>query len=39
MVENDDHTYECDYDAMKVVEERIRNGFKLFGKYYQNLWD
>ena len=21
------------------VEERIQNGFRLFGKYYQALWD
>ena len=32
-------TYECDYEGMKVVETRIRNGFRLFGKYYQALWD
>jgi hypothetical protein len=32
-------TYKCDYDAMKVVEARIQNGFRLFGKYYQALWD
>ena len=32
-------TYQCDYDGMKVVEERIQNGFRLFGKYYQALWD
>jgi hypothetical protein len=32
-------TYQCDYDAMKVVEARIQNGFRLFGKYYQGLWD
>lgn len=32
-------TYECDYEGMKVVEARIQNGFRLFGKYYQNLWD
>jgi hypothetical protein len=32
-------TYKCDYDGMKVVEERIQNGFRLFGKYYQALWD
>jgi hypothetical protein len=34
-----DHTYTCDYDGMRKVEERIQNGFRLFGKYYQNLWD
>lgn len=32
-------TYECDYDGMKKVEERIQNGFRLFGKYYRALWD
>jgi hypothetical protein len=32
-------TYECNYDAMKLVEDRIQNGFRLFGKYYQALWD
>ena len=39
MVYNDDHTHETDYEALKVVHERIANGFKLFGKYYRNLWD
>jgi hypothetical protein len=33
------HTYQCDYEGMKVVEARIQNGFRLFGKYYQALWD
>jgi hypothetical protein len=33
------HTYTCDYEGMKVVEDRIQNGFRLFGKHYQNLWD
>ena len=32
-------TYECNYDAIRLVEERIQNGFRLFGKYYQALWD
>ena len=32
-------TYKCDYDAIHKVEERIQNGFRLFGKYYQGLWD
>lgn len=32
-------TYKCDYDGMKVVQDRIQNGFRLFGKYYQGLWD
>lgn len=29
----------CDWAAMKVELDRIQNGFRLFGKYYQNLWD
>lgn len=33
------HTYKCDYAGMQKVEKRIQNGFVLFGKYYQNLWD
>jgi len=32
-------TYVCDYDAMAVHQARISNGFRLFGKYYENLWD
>ena len=38
-VDGPNHTYECDYDGMKVVEDRIQNGFRLFGRYYSNLWD
>jgi hypothetical protein len=33
------NTYKCDYDGMKIVHDRIQNGFRLFGKYYQALWD
>jgi hypothetical protein len=32
-------TYECDYDGIRKIEERMANGFRLFGKYYQGLWD
>lgn len=32
-------TYRCDYDGMKIVQDRMQNGFRLFGKYYQALWD
>lgn len=39
MVDGPNNTYKCDYDGMKVVEARIQNGFRLFGKYYQSLWD
>ena len=33
------HTWKCDYDGINKVNERINNGFRLFGKYYRNLWD
>jgi hypothetical protein len=33
------HTYECDYEGMQEVQKRITNGFRLFGKYYEGLWD
>ena len=26
-------------DAMDKEQDRISNGFRLFGKYYENLWD
>jgi len=32
-------TFRVDRAAMKVHQERMSNGFKLFGKYYENLWD
>jgi YD repeat-containing protein len=38
-VDGPNHTYKCDYDGMKKVEDRIQNGFRLFGTYYQSLWD
>ena len=38
-VDGPNNTYKCDYDGMKVVEKRIQNGFRLFGKYYSSLWD
>ena len=34
-----DPDYWVDYEGMKRYNERIQNGFRLFGKYYQNLWD
>lgn len=39
MKDGPNHTYQCDYEGMKVVQQRIDNGFRLFGKYYQALWD
>ena len=28
-----------DHDGMKAHQTRMTNGFKLFGKYYESLWD
>lgn len=33
------HTYKVDWDARNKHQERINNGLRLFGKYYQGLWD
>jgi hypothetical protein len=32
-------TYVCDYDALLLHTKRNENGYRLFGKYYSNLWD
>ena len=34
-----DDTHKCDHEGMKVYQARISNGFRLFGKYYESLWD
>ena len=39
MVEGPNHTKVYDWEGREKYEERIANGFRLFGKYYQNLWD
>jgi len=39
MVQGPKHTLQCDTDGMTAYQERISNGFRLFGKYYENLWD
>ena len=31
--------YWVDFAGMKLYNDRIQNGFRLFGKYYQGLWD
>jgi hypothetical protein len=38
MTNGEGHTYKVDWDARKAYQERITNGFKLFGKYYEGLW-
>lgn len=39
LVQGPNHTAETDWDARREYGARIQNGFRLFGKYYQNLWD
>jgi hypothetical protein len=39
MVDGPNHTRVYDWDGINKVQARIQNGFCLFGKYYQNLWD
>jgi hypothetical protein len=38
-VEGPNHTYKCDYEGIAEVQKRITNGFRLFGKYFEALWD
>lgn len=33
------HTHQFDMDGYKVVNARIDNGLRMFGKYYRGLWD
>jgi hypothetical protein len=33
------NTYKCDYEALEKHQKRNENGYRLFGKYYSNLWD
>lgn len=33
------NTFKCDEEGLKKHQERISNGFRLFGKYYEGLWD
>lgn len=39
MVKGDNDTHEFDVEGYKAYQARIRNGLRLFGKYYQCLWD
>ena len=32
-------TFEIDWEGRNAHQERMSNGFRLFGKYYENLWD
>ena len=37
--EGPNHTYKCDYEGISEVQKRITNGYRLFGKYFEALWD
>lgn len=39
MVHGPNDTSEVDWEGRKAMQERISNGLRLFGKYYENLWD
>jgi len=39
MKEGPNHTRKTDWDALKAHEARNKNGYRLFGKYYEALWD
>ena len=38
-IKSPDDTYKCDYEGREAYQARISNGFRLFGKYYESLWD
>jgi hypothetical protein len=39
MKDGPNHTHVVDTEGMQAVQDRITNGFRLFGKYYEALWD
>lgn len=39
MIEGPNHTLKIDVNGLKVYNDRINNGTRLFGKYFRNLWD
>ena len=39
MIRGPNDTKKYDWEGRKKYQERISNGFRLFGKYYENLWD
>jgi len=38
LVKGPNDTREYDWEGRKKYQERISNGFRLFGKYYESLW-
>jgi len=39
LVNGPSHTFKVDVEGLKAYQKRISNGFRLFGKYYEGLWD
>jgi len=39
MVKGPKDTFKVDEKAVRAYKKRIQNGYRLFGKYYDNLWD
>lgn len=37
-VKDPDDTYKIDIEGRQAYQDRISNGFRLFGKYYESLW-
>ena len=39
LVKGPNDTRKIDMKGLRAYQKRISNGFRLFGKYYENLWD
>jgi len=39
ILEGEDSWWELEPSANKLMQKRIDNGLRLFGKYYRDLWD
>lgn len=39
MTKGPNDTFKIDMEGRAAYQARITNGFRLFGKYYENLWD
>ena len=39
MLEGPGHTMQVDQEGLRAWNDRKQNGFRLFGRYYTNLWD
>ena len=39
LVKGPNDTKKIDMKGLRAYQKRISNGFRLFGKYYENLWD